>query len=394
MSDFGDISDPDELSTISPKRKNPKGKDILMKSPGIKYEDIVNNLSEASGLGRETISKTIAEYKRTNTVTSPNKKRIKSSLFDKIDDLDRNGLRQKYTIKKLDFVFEKRKRCSVLTKREDLIVQRRSYLYNIRKYRQEGRQIYYLDETCLNAGDFVDRVWKDNTVLSKHDAFNKGLTTGSTNPTGKGKRLMILHIGSDKGFLPGGLLCFESKKNSADYHDEINGDNFKEWFETILPRLEPNNIIVMDNAPYHSVILEKYPSTRWNKAQLSEWLQSKGVVLDRPFLKHELMAQKEAGHTVLRLPPYHCEFNPIELAWAMVKGYAKRENTTFKMDDVRQLLHMAIERVTSENWQNFIKHVIGEEEKIWKVDDIMDEVIDQMEHCVLTITGETDSDYE
>ena len=303
-----------------------------MKSPGIKYEDIVNNLSEASGLGRETISKTIAEYKRTNTVTSPNKKRIKSSLFDKIDDLDRNGLRQKVhsfwlrrelptidkilvavnedpslpnfkrttlysTIKKLDFVFEKRKRCSVLTEREDLIVWRRNYLYNIRKYRQEGQQIYYLDETWLNAGDCVDRVWKDNTVLSKHDAFNKGLTTGATNPTGKGKRLIILHIGSDKGFLPGGLLCFESKKNSADYHDEINGDNFKEWFETILPRLEPNNIIVMDNAPYHSVKLEKYPSTCWNKAQLSEWLQSKGVVLDRPFLKHELMAQSTRNTT-------------------------------------------------------------------------------------------------
>jgi hypothetical protein len=68
-----------------------------MKSPGIKYEDIVTNLSGALGLGRETISKTIAEYRRTNTntVTSPNKKRIKESLFDKIDDLDRNGLRQK-----------------------------------------------------------------------------------------------------------------------------------------------------------------------------------------------------------------------------------------------------------------------------------------------------------
>ncbi|KAE9523849.1 hypothetical protein AGLY_015737 [Aphis glycines] len=262
MNDLGDISDPDKLSTISPKKKNPKGKyiysrqkimvinlykDILMKSPDIKYEDLVTDLSKALGLGRETISKTIAEYRRTNTVSSPNKKRVKQSLFDKIDDLDRNGLRQKIhsfwlrrelptidkiliavnedpslpnfkrstlysTIKKLDFVFEKRKRCSVLTEREDLIVWRRNYLYNIRKYRQEGRQIYYLDETWLNAGDCVDRVWKDNTVLSKHDAFNKGLTTGSTNPTGKGKRLIILHIGSDKGFLPGGLLCFESKK--------------------------------------------------------------------------------------------------------------------------------------------------------------------------------------
>lgn len=139
------------------------------------------------------------------------------------------------TIKKLDFVFEKRKRCSVLPERGDLINWCRNYLYDIRKYRQEGRQIYYLYETWLNAGDCVDRVWKDDTVLFKHDAFNKGLTTGSTNPTGKGKRLIILHIGSGKEFLPGGLLCFESKKNDAEYHDEMNGDNFKEWFEGILP---------------------------------------------------------------------------------------------------------------------------------------------------------------
>ena len=26
------------------------------------------------------------------------------------------------------------------------------------------------------------------------------------------------------------------------------------------------------------------------------------------------------GITVLRLPPYHCELNPIELVWAQVKG--------------------------------------------------------------------------
>lgn len=39
--------------------------------------------------------------------------------------------------------------------REDLIVWRRNYLYDIRKYRKEGRQIYYLDEAWLNAGDCV-----------------------------------------------------------------------------------------------------------------------------------------------------------------------------------------------------------------------------------------------
>lgn len=419
-------------------------KDITLKSSDMKYDDMITKISQTTGIGSQTISRTISEYKRKKTVSSPNKKRAKKSLFDKIDDLDRNGLRQKVhgiwlrrelptidkilhevnedpslpnfkrttlynIIKKLDFVFAKRKRCSVLTEREDLINWRRNYLFDIRRYREEERTIYYLDETWLNAGDCVDRVWMDKTVNSKHDAFNKGLTTGPTNPTGKGKRLIILHIGSDKGFLPGGLLCFESKKNSADYHDEMNGDNFKEWFESILPRLDPNSIVVMDNAPYHSVQAEKYPVASWNKPDILEWFNSKGVVFDHPMLKAQLLVRarelkprhksyiidnlaKDAGHTVLRLPPYHCEFNPIELAWAMVKGYVKRLNTTFKIDDVRQLLYTAIERVTAENWQNFIKHVIEEENKIWKVDDIMEELIEGMEPCVLTITGETSDD--
>ncbi|KAF0765161.1 DDE 3 domain-containing protein [Aphis craccivora] len=91
---------------------------------------------------------------------------------------------------------------------------------------------------------------------------------------------------------------------------------------------------------------------------------------------------KDNGHTVL---------NPIQLAWAMVKGYVKQKNTTFKIDDVHQLLNTAIERVTPQNWQNFIKHVIEEENRIWKADDIMDEMIDAMEPCIMNITGETTS---
>ncbi|KAL4083905.1 hypothetical protein QTP88_029221 [Uroleucon formosanum] len=409
-----------EDSTISPIRKNAKGKYVLSrqktiiinlykntlsKNPDVHYTDLYDDISKATGIGYRTIKDTINEYRKTSTVTSPNRKRVKTSLFDKTDDLDRNALRQKVhaiwlrgelptidkilfdvnedpilpnykrttlynIIKILDFVFEKKKRCSVLTERTDLINWRRNYLYDIRKYRSEGKFIYYLDETWLNAGDCVDRVWVDKTIQSKQDAFNKGLTTGPKNPTGKGQRLIVLHIGSDMGFLEGGLL-------------------------------------LMDNAPYHSVQTEKYPTSNSNKAVLLEWLNSKGITFDRPMLKAQLLTKvlelkprtksyvidnlaKDAGHTVLRLPPYHCEFNPIELAWAMVKGYVKRDNTTYKIDDVRQLLNSAIERVTAENWKNFIKHVIDEEDKVWKVDDIMDGTIDEMEPCILTITGDTD----
>jgi len=380
-----------------------------MKNPDMQYKVMMAEISKTLGIGFNSVRSTISEYKRTGTVKSPNKKRSKMCLFDKIDDLDRYAFRQKvhsfwlrkklptidkileavnddpalpnykrttfYTIiKKLDYVFIKRKKCSVLTEREDLLFWRQNYIYDTRKYREEGRTVYYLDETWINAGDCVEKLW--------------------------------VGIGSHKGFLEGGLLCFLSKKNSGDNHDEMNGDHFHEWFQSVIPRLEPNSIIVMDNAPYHSVRTEKIPTSSSKNFEILMWLKSKGVVIDRPMFKPQLLAKvreikskytsyvvdnmaKDAGHTVLRLPPYHCELNPIELAWAMVKTYVKQINTTCKIDDVSVLLNTAIERVNSKNWQNFIQHVIKVEKKITKVHRNMDEMIDNLEPCVLTTTGET-----
>ena len=35
---------------------------------------------------------------------------------------------------------------------------------------------------------------------------------------------------------------------------------------------------------------------------------------------------KRYGHEVLRLQPYHCNLNPIELIWADEKNFVAREN--------------------------------------------------------------------
>lgn len=75
----------------------------------------------------------------------------------------------------------------------------------------------------------------------------------------------------------------------------------------------------------------------------------------------------------------------------MVKGYVKQHNTIFNIDDVRVLLNTAIGRVTIDNWKNFIRHVIKEEDKMWEVDNIMDDIIDNLQPCIITVTGETTS---
>ena len=64
--------------------------------------------------------------------------------------------------------------------------------------------------------------------------------------------------GSDQGFAEEGAICWNVRDKRTDfgaeqdYHDNINYENFEEWFERLLPNLEPNSVIVMDNASYHS----------------------------------------------------------------------------------------------------------------------------------------------
>lgn len=405
-------------------------------------------ISKSSGIGQRTIQTTLAEYKTKGTVSSPNKKKNRPTILEKIDSFDKQAIRRKIhgfwlnrevpTIAKmlvainedetlpnlkrssfrkilndLQFVYAKKSRNSALIEREDIIIWRGKYLDEIRKYRTQNRPIYYLDETWVNAGETITKAWRDSTVNSPREAFLTGLTMGQKEPSGKGKRLIVLHIGSTDGFVPGGLLCFESKTNSSDYHDEMNGSTFFEWFEKILPLLKDNAVIVMDNAAYHSVKKDRIPAMSWKKQEIIDWLESKGQNINYPTTKGALLSQvktiqtddhdkyvideyaKDNNKTILRLPPYHCELNPIELAWSSVKRYVRIHNTTFKLKDVQELLKRGVEQVTPEMWSNFVGHVMKEEEKFWKIDNITDDYIDEEPQegarHILTI-GDTSSD--
>ena len=97
-----------------------------------------------------------------------------------------------------------------------------------------------------------------------------------------------------------------------------------------------------------------------------QWLQKKREVIDRPMVITELLdivkrikpqyekylideLAQTHNRRILRLPPYHCELNPIELAWANVKDHIKKNNTSYKLSDVKTLLLEGIERVNGNN---------------------------------------------
>ena len=77
------------------------------------------------------------------------------------------------------------------------------------------------------------------------------------------------------------------------YDCSINSDVFDGWVEQLLlPDLPSGSVIVMDNATFH-----KRSDTR-------ERIE-------------------DAGHTILWLPPYSPDLNPIEQIWARIKRKRK-----------------------------------------------------------------------
>ncbi|KAG5882807.1 hypothetical protein JTB14_009246 [Gonioctena quinquepunctata] len=75
---------------------------------------------------------------------------------------------------------------------------------------------------------------------------------------------------------------------------------------------------------------------------------------------------------VSRLPPYHCELNPIELVWTAIKKSVAARNTTYKFSDLKQLFEEAI-AITREVWKSCLAHVIEKLGKMmWELDHIME----------------------
>jgi transposase len=401
---------------------------VKEQNPNITVKNIAKTVAKNTGIGVASVFRVLRDFKENGKSVTPSKNRKKSKAFEKVDDFTKTAIRRKVhdfyfrneiptinkvlksvnedcdlpdftrttfyrILKSLNFNFVSREKNSFLIERDDIILWRRDYLNSVKRYRSENRKIYYLDETWVNAGHTKKKIWVDSTIQSSKQAFMEGLSTGLKTPSGKGKRLIVTHIGSDTGFLTSGLWVFESG-STREYHEEMTGDAFLEWFSKILKLVEAGSVIVMDNAPYHSVRMEKIPNKASRKNEITEWLNSKGMQCHGSQLKLELLRMvqkvkpkynlfkvdelaKKHNCTVLRLPPYHCSLNPIELVWAQVKGYVAENNKTFKLAEVKNLLETGVSRITADMWKKCINHVEEEEKRMWDLDFVSESVIEQ-----------------
>jgi hypothetical protein len=60
---------------------------------------------------------------------------------------------------------------------------------------------------------------------------------------------------------------------AGDYHDDMNHTNFMLWTKTkLLPNLPPKSVLIVDNALYHNVAINKDPQVPQKKSDMLTWL--------------------------------------------------------------------------------------------------------------------------
>lgn len=173
-------------------------------------------------------------------------------------------------------------------------------------------------------------------------------------------------------------------------------------------------MLVVDNAPYHNLQVDKCPSQSSRKADIQAWLRRLGIPFSEGLLKAELLqlckthkpapiyildsTLKQHGHDCLRLPAYHADLNAIELIWAQVKGEVARRNLSFKMSDVKHHIEDSLSSITPADWRACCEHVLKVEKEYWDRDVAVEDeiarlVIEVTSSDEATDTGNENEDY-
>lgn len=360
-----------------------------------------SNKSSPDNFNEEVVRRTINNF-YIEEKQRPTLKKIHSRLKEKIDFQGSISTLRKIILH-IGFRWRKtRNNRKILVEQQRIKSLRCAYLRSIHQYRTEGRSIVYMDETYLHTTHTTPLAWSDESL------------SGLFSPVSKGQRLIIIHAGGEHGFVPNAYLRFISHRKTGDYHGDMDFNNYEQWLkERLIPNLSPHSVLVIDNAPYHNVQLNKPPTSNSRKDVMISWLQShlendnfekqnfhsktKAEIYEliltlkpqhRSYKIDHLLQQH--GHDVLRLPPYHPELNPIELIWATVKNWVAENNVTFKMEDVMKITDEKFSSISAEEWKRRCQHVKNIEQEYLEREGLLDAA----QELVIHLGGDSDASSE
>ena len=146
-------------------------------------------------------------------------------------------------------------------------VQARRQLWWQARKQIDPRHLVFLDESGVTT-----------EMTRRYGRAPRGERVGEGTPAGHWHTLTVL-----------GALTLDGLLAAMTVESPTDGEVFRAYLEQVLcPRLQPGQIVVMDNLPAHKV------------AGVREQIE-------------------KAGAKLLYLPPYSPDFNPIEPAWSKVK---------------------------------------------------------------------------
>ena len=269
----------------------------------------------------------------------------------------------------------------------DIVCRRIAALRALRHYREAGRQVVYVDEIWFTTRMGHSLEWVDSVQPATSATYSRQV------PPGEGERFVVIAGGTTDGFVEDSFLCYQAKTKQGDYHGEMNGELFLRWLTThLLPSLPEPSVIVLDNAPYHNILVEdsRCPTTATKKADLIRWLELRRLSYPSSATRPELLqicrknrpeprykvdnCIREWGHEAVRLPPAHPELNAIEQVWGCMKRHVRSSLQRFTRTDLRARLEEARLCANHDVWTGAVRHSQHFEEEYWTSDNIHESV--------------------
>ena len=118
----------------------------------------------------------------------------------------------------------------------------------------------------------------------------------------------------------------------------------------------------------------KTPNTSTNKDNIKKWLKHNNIPFEDNLNKKDLLLIvkknpiepsyyvddiiKEFGHFPLRLPPYCCDGNPIELIWNTFKFNIRKNNFDVKCPEFVKLIFKTFDDITPSQWAASVRHTV------------------------------------
>jgi transposase len=158
--------------------------------------------------------------------------------------------------------------------------KRSVFCEEIKKHEEKSRPLVFIDESGFA-----------HDMPRLHGYATKGSRCFGSHDWGAKGRTNVI-----------GALLLGTLLTVSLFKENVNTEIFSAWVtHDLIPKLPLQSVVIMDNASFH-----------------------KGIEMQK--------AIEDAGHTLLYLPPYSPDFNPIEKKWAQAKAIRRSVGGT--IDDL------------------------------------------------------------